>query len=379
LAEGKERGITTAVVVAAFVVLSVGVLVALWLGVRRRPVARDVQTTLVGIDTRLTTIDERIESALRTRGDSRELGTRIAETLDLDEVLQRTLAAAHAVGPVDGGRVAVRLPNDTMVTATSGLVTSGTRTTLDGPPDGSEFTHGSFSWEVPDPNGLRSGLVVPMAGGSLAIFSRASDAFGPDGAVVLSTIARRAEPAVVNAIAHLAVLERAATDLLTGLGSASAFAEALPRAISASRRTNRPLCLIQIDLDDFGKINNEHPRKYDAGNDALAGFGRRLLATIRGSDAPFRNSGGADEFFLILPETTLEEAKLSYARIAFEMAAAPFGDVSPIRMSSGLVQLRSEDTEAMLKSRTGALVGKAKDHGKNRLCSDDGEEWVAPH
>jgi len=211
----------------------------------------------------------------------------------------------------------------------------------------------------------------PLAGGALAVYSRLADAFDAESALVLAAIARRAEPAVRNALEFLAVQERAATDLLTGLGSASAFAEALPRELSAARRRRRPLCLIQIDLDDFGLINKQHPRLQAAGDDALAGFGRRLLATIRGSDSAFRNSGGADEFFLILPETTRDEAKLSYARLSFEIAAAPFGDVGPVTMSSGLVELRSDDTVTTLKNRAAALVSEAKRRGKNRLISDD--------
>ena len=109
-----------------------------------------------------------------------------------------------------------------------------------------------------------------------------------------------------NAFRYLEVQELAATDSRTGLGSASAFEEALPREISAARRHGRPLCLIQIDLDDFGAIN-KRARRSQAGDAVLAEFGERVRATIRGSDAAFRNSGGADEFFLILPETTREE------------------------------------------------------------------------
>ena len=118
-----------------------------------------------------------------------------------------------------------------------------------------------------------------------------------------------------NAFRYLEVQELAATDSRTGLGSASAFEEALPREISAARRHGRPLCLIQIDLDDFGEIN-KRTGSLDAGNAVLAEFGERVRATIRGSDAAFRNSGGADEFFLILPETTRELAERLYARLA---------------------------------------------------------------
>lgn len=341
----------------------------LWLALRRLG-GRDVTATLGEIDTRLAGIDERIDAALQTQGRPRNtFGPSIGETLDLEEVLQRTLAAAHAVGPVDGGHVVIRKADGSVTAATSGLVAVEAGRGGSGPPDGSAYAHGVFAWEVPDPEALRAGLVVPLAGGSLGVFSRTSNAFGSDEAAILSAIARGAEPAVRNALEHLAVLERAATDLLTGLGSASAFAEALPRAISAARRAKRPLCLIQIDLDDFGAINKRFGQS--AGNATLAEFGRRVLSTIRGSDAAYRNSGGADEFFVILPETARDDAKQSYARLAFEMRAPGFAHIEALTMSAGLVELRSEDSAEALLERADLLVRRAKGRGKDGLISDD--------
>ena len=217
---------------------------------------------------------------------------------------------------------------------------------------------------------LRTGLVVPLGldgTGVLAVFSRDANAFDADAVTILSTIARYAGPAVENAFRFLDVQELAATDLRTGVGSALAFEEALPREISAARRYGRPLSLIQVDLDDFGEINKKYSQ--EVGNDVLAEFGERVLTTIRGSDAAFRNSGGADEFFLILPDTTREFAKLLYGRLAFEMAARPFGEVGPVTMSGGLVELRPDDTPETLQARSGALIRLAKD-GKSRLCDD---------
>jgi diguanylate cyclase (GGDEF)-like protein len=240
---------------------------------------------------------------------------------------------------------------------------------FEGPPDHTPFTYGIASWDVGEVDGLRSGLVVPLGEGSLAVYSRLANAFDAEAARILATIARQAEPAVLNAFRYLEIEERAATDLRTGLGSASAFEEALPREISAARRHGRPLCLIQIDLDDFGRINKVHGQA--AGDGVLTEFGKRLRSAIRGSDSAFRNSGGADEFFVILPETTREEARRSYARFAFEMATEPFAAVGAVTMSSGLVELRSGDSPETLKSRADRLALQAKVEGKDRLLTDE--------
>lgn len=323
----------------------------------------------------LSAIDGRISSAALPKPDPEGgVGPPINETLDLGEVLQRTLAATWALPDVDGGLVRVRLADGTLREERHGLLAGTTRDGPAGPPDGSFFASGLVSWDGVGPDGLRTGLVVPLGDGSLAVYSRRANAFDEDAAQFLASIARRAEPAVQNAFRYLDVQRLAATDSLTGLGSALAFAEALPRELSAARRHGRPLCLLQLDLDDFGRINKEHPRGLMAGNDVLSELGTRVRATIRGSDSAFRNSGGADEFFLILPETTRQDAELLYDRLAFEMRARPFGDVPSVTMSVGLAELRPDDTPESLQSRAGKAVTRSKQGGKNQLSTDADDE-----
>jgi diguanylate cyclase (GGDEF)-like protein len=368
-AQGKEKGIATAVVLAALGVCVIA-LVAIWLALRR-PVGRRSTGTLESIDRRLAELDERLTGLARPRAATEAaLGWAIAESLELDEVMQRTLIAAEeALQAVDGSRMSVPLPDGTSVTERAGRVVRGAKA-LEGPPDGSPFVSGRAAWETPDADAIRSGLVVPLGDGSLSVYSSLGNAFDAEAAAVLAAIARRAEPAVRNALRYLESEERAATDELTRLGSARAFSQALPREIATARRKRRPLCLIRVDLDDFGQINNRHPRGHEAGNDALAGFGERVLSTIRESDSAFRNSGGADEFFLILPETSLQDAKRTYARLRADMAAAPFGDVDPVTMSSGLAELGPDDTKESLLKRAYDLMLIAKHSGKDRLVSE---------
>jgi diguanylate cyclase (GGDEF)-like protein len=350
------------------------VLVALWAALRRPRSLMDRDEMLEQILGQLSAIDERMNTAAPPASDSEGgLGPAINETLDLGEVLQRTLAATWAIPDVDGGIVRVRLADGTYHSECHGLLVGGATEGQGGPPDGSSFAAGLISWQGSGPDGLRSGLVVPLGDGSLAVYSREANAFGDEAAQLLTSIARRAEPAVQNAFRYLDVQQLAATDARTGLGSALAFAEALPREVSAAQRHGRPLCLLELDLDDFGRINKEHARGLAAGDDVLTEFGERVRATIRGSDSAFRNSGGADEFFLILPETTRQDATLLYHRLAFEMAARPFGDVDPVTMSAGIAELRAEDTPESLQSRAGAALTRAKQAGKDQHLTDADE------
>ena len=157
--------------------------------------------------------------------------------------------------------------NGAVETAIQGHVRPESAPFLTGPPDGAPFAAGITSWDVEEPGALRTGLVVPIGPdgtGTLAVYSRKAHAFDEDSVTLLATIARHAAPAIQNAFRFLDVQELAATDLRTGLRSALAFAEELPREVSAARRHGRPLCMIQVDLDDFGADQQGRSRRRSA-------------------------------------------------------------------------------------------------------------------
>ncbi len=368
---GEGGGITTAVAVAALgAICVVGVLVAFWLA-SRRPVDARIATALDRVDDSLVGLAQRIEAASERPIEPGSRLDTIGSTIELDEVLHRTLAASGALPSVDGSSIRVQRANGQVETATHGNIRPESAPFLTGPPDGTSFASGLTSWDVEEPGALRTGLVVPIGPegpGTLAVYSRKVHAFDEDSVTLLAAIARHAAPAIENAFRFLDVQELAATDLRTGLRSALAFAEELPREVSAARRHGRPLCMIQVDLDDFGLINKTFSQ--ETGDAVLEEFGARIRATIRGGDAAYRNSGGADEFFVILPDTTREFAKRFYGRLAFEIAERPFGEAGTLTMSGGLAELNADDDVESLTARTGALVAKAKLAGKNQLADD---------
>jgi diguanylate cyclase (GGDEF)-like protein len=372
---GEGRGITTAVVVAALGAICVaGVLFAFWLA-SRRPVYASVTSALEKVEESIADLTDRIDVA--TSAGSREHAhglDAIGSTIEIGEVLQRALAAATAVPAFDGGSINVQRANGRVHSAVQGLDPESPALFLAGPPGGAPFDSGIVSWDVADPDQMRSGVVVPIAHdrpGTLAVFSRTAGAFDADAIALLTAIARSTAPAIENAFRYLDVQEQVATDTLTGLGSPLAFAEALSREVMTARRSGRPLCLLMVDLDDFGAYNKP-PHSHEVGDTVLAEFGARVRATIRGSDTAYRNSGGADEFFLILPDTTRENAIAVHGRLALEVAYPPVAGVEPpLTMSSGLAEFLPTDTAATLQRRAGAAQSVAKSHGKNQLVADD--------
>lgn len=106
-------------------------------------------------------------------------------------------------------------------------------------------------------------------------------------------------------------LSLAFTDNLTGLANGRHLAAALPRELETARRGARPLSLVVMDLDGFKAINDTFG--HHAGDEALQLVARVLIAELRQGTTLCRNGG--DEFVLLLPDTSAEQAKSVVERL----------------------------------------------------------------
>ncbi len=93
-------------------------------------------------------------------------------------------------------------------------------------------------------------------------------------------------------------------DELTGLYNRHYFGEALALGLAQARRDNLPFSLVILDVDHFKEINEA---RGDAAGDLLLQQAANLLTrSTRGGDVICRYGG--DEFALLLPNTSLEDA-----------------------------------------------------------------------
>ena len=104
--------------------------------------------------------------------------------------------------------------------------------------------------------------------------------------------------------------ELARVDSLTALPNRRAFDERLRDALLRSRRAQRPMALMFLDIDHFKQINDTHG--HGVGDLVLKEFARRLSSCVRLTDMVARLAG--DEFVIILEGLNTPEEAATVAR-----------------------------------------------------------------
>src|SRR4029453_16716045 len=110
------------------------------------------------------------------------------------------------------------------------------------------------------------------------------------------------------------------------------FHETLARECARAHRYERKLSLVVFDLDDFKEVNDRIGHL--AGDAALAEAAERVKDVVRTSDIACRVGG--DEFAVILPESSLEDADQLYRRILNARAPRPLAHRGKLYLSAGV-------------------------------------------
>ena len=164
------------------------------------------------------------------------------------------------------------------------------------------------------------------------------------------------------------------TDPLTGLHNRRYMEARLSEELNRSKRYDFPMSFMMIDIDDFKLYNDRNG--HQAGDRALEITAQCLRSTLRKADVASRYGG--EEFTILLPQTTLEEAGAIADRLRRQIMTTkfPHGNSQPqgaVTISIGLSSLSSsvDSAEAMMRAADRALY-HAKSHGKNRAYAYQG-------
>lgn len=229
--------------------------------------------------------------------------------------------------------------------------------------------------QIIEEEGLISVLTVPMLTdgnllGLLHVANRQKTYFSEGDVMLLSTFADQAAIAIRNARLHEELKQLAITDGLTTLYNHRYFYHKLSEEFDRARRFERPLSLIFIDIDDLKVVNDRHGHL--KGDAVLRELSRLIKSAARSTDTVARYGG--DEFTIILPETSGDQAVALAQRLLEKVLAHRFvhsGNL-PVTISVGVVSLNDGVSRAVdLVSRADKAAYRAKTVGKARLCVYD--------
>jgi diguanylate cyclase (GGDEF)-like protein len=159
----------------------------------------------------------------------------------------------------------------------------------------------------------------------------------------------------------------AITDGLTRLYNSRFFYTQIEMEIDRSNRYHHPLSLLLLDIDNFKTYNDKYGHL--DGDKILIRLGEIIKKCLRAMDTAYRYGG--EEFTILLPETTIDEAvnvaKRVQERLALEEFIAMTGEKNYITLSVGVTEYFQKEDPASFIFRADKAMYLSKDRGKNSI------------
>jgi diguanylate cyclase (GGDEF)-like protein len=157
-------------------------------------------------------------------------------------------------------------------------------------------------------------------------------------------------------------------DELTGLGNRRSLRASLAAERARFDRYGEPFSVVVFDLDKLKGINDQHG--HQAGDMALRAVADVLQHEGRETDLAVRYGG--DEFVVLLPHTTGDEAMVFAARTLGHVARLNPGGIA-VKVSAGVAsldRLTAGETADAIIGRADAAAYRAKRAGGDRVFRD---------
>jgi diguanylate cyclase len=164
----------------------------------------------------------------------------------------------------------------------------------------------------------------------------------------------------------------AVTDPVTGISNRKHFQDMLHKAVETADGHGTPLALIVIDIDHFKRFNDLYGHL--TGDQVLRLVGMTMREQVK-SRATLARFGG-EEFGIILPDATAEEARalaeaIRHSVLNRELIKRSTGEsLGRITVSVGVASFRTGETAMSLLERADQSMYAAKRGGRNRTVAD---------
>jgi len=156
------------------------------------------------------------------------------------------------------------------------------------------------------------------------------------------------------------------TDRLTDIPNRRKVEEALDNEIDIYKKFGRVFSVLMIDIDDFKRFNDLYG--HDFGDYILMEVAKCLRQDLRTQDVIGR--WGGEEFFVVLPDTNLENAKVVGEKLIKKISSANYdhNDVNEkVTISIGCSDVKESDTKNTIIKNSDVALYNAKENGKNRM------------
>jgi diguanylate cyclase (GGDEF)-like protein len=157
----------------------------------------------------------------------------------------------------------------------------------------------------------------------------------------------------------------AITDPLTEVFNRRHIMSRLEEEFEKFKRLKKNVSCIMADIDNFKGINDSYGHL--VGDQVLKAISHRIRNTVRAYDILGRYGG--EEFLIIMPDTSMEDARELAERIRTRVKEAPVNNAT-ITLSLGVVCIQEDDRSLDdIIRRADQNLYKAKKSGKDRVVS----------
>jgi diguanylate cyclase (GGDEF)-like protein len=203
--------------------------------------------------------------------------------------------------------------------------------------------------------------------GVLALDSAAAGAFDPEDIQPLESVADICAAAIQNANYFERMRQLAYVDGLTGIHNRRFFEMRIVEELERASRFQGRMSVIMVDIDHFKRLNDEFGHLL--GDEVLRGVAGILKQQLRKMDMVCRYGG--EEFAVVVPETTGENAVTVAEKLRRQVEGYPFPGVPrPVTISCGVADypIHGVTRDEVVAAADGALY-MAKQAGRNRVMA----------
>lgn len=317
----------------------------------------------------------------------RRAGLAVAEQLEMDQTVARTLDQLKGVVPYASASVQMLDGEDLVIVGGQGWANPqdviGIRFPVHGDNPNRVVIETGKPYYLPDAgkvydafnrpphDHIHSWLGVPLIVqgriiGLLAIDGSKPNDFDEAMKEIASQFANQVAVTLENARIHRETQTQAITDPLTGVYNRRGLFQLGEFEFQRARRINRPFSVLMFDIDHFKKVNDRFG--HAVGDQVLHQLAQRCMKNSRATDLVGRYGG--EEFVMLLTETNLHAAHTIAERLRHGIMKTNFltdsGGIT-ITTSIGVCEAKPSESLNALIERADAALYQAKNSGRNRV------------